>query len=207
MYSDPGRVPHSYNALMGRHKNLLKIARFKAETNSSRPRDYFAAESKLREMLEKGHGKVTLDPDSSLRVMEWLDLNCQCYGNFSWNRQEARHISQEGEKQLRAYLKELFGEKIALQPIAALLNVGQPSASRALLAPLPTKEGGWEEKGWKPLLSRDDPRWKKILTLIEASINPLLAADKVGTCGRRNCRCRSCWVRQSEEAFQKTLEK
>jgi hypothetical protein len=35
--------------------------------------------------------------------------------------------------------------------------------------------------------------------LVEAAIAPLEARDIAGTCGRKKCLCRTCWVRHALE--------
>ena len=55
----------------------------------------------LQVILEKHKGRVSLDPESLQRIIDWLDLNAQFYGDYSRNRDEDRHISSEGEKALR----------------------------------------------------------------------------------------------------------
>ncbi len=205
MKSSPGRVPRSYNQLMARYEKLLAIAIFKAETNSSEPRDYFASASQLTAMLQKGHGGVHLDRGAMLPLVQWMDLNCQVYGNFSWNRIENSTPDPEGEQKLRNFLRKRFGEKIASQPFATLVNVGQMDASRALLAPLPESEGGWGQ--WTgAFASRNDAQWKELLQLVKGSIAPLKNHDVAGTCNQPRCRCKSCWVRQAEEEFQAGLK-
>lgn len=205
MRSDPGLVPRSYNTLFDCDgKSLLGVALFKNETNESKPCDYFAAASRLIPLLTDGkHYGVKLD-DSSLRaVIGWLDLNAQCYGDFSWNRVETCGPNAEGEKALRSYLAEHFGAEIATQPYHTLVNVGRPQRSRALLAATSEKAGGWGQ--WKTKDGKPIDRIK-LLRLIEASIEPQKFHDIAGTCGRTPCICKSCWVREAEAQFQAKLE-
>ncbi len=204
MKSQTGPVPRSYNTLFNR-RGLLAPARFKAETNSSKPRDYFAAASKLTKQLLKGHSKVKLSADELRCVFDWMDLNFQLYGGFSWNRIEARAADTEGEKALRAHVRELFGDELAGQPYETLVNAGDPAKSRILLAPLAGEAGGWGQL--KPLWpSADDPRRARMRKLVEASIRPLEFHDVNGNCGRARqggkCICRSCWVKEAEDAYR-----
>ena len=102
----------------------------------------------------------------------------------------------EGAKALRAYVTKLFGEKLASQPFSALVNVGQPDESRILMAPLAKEAGGWgqiEEGGWA---TKQDPAYRKMAALVDASITPMKYHDIAGTCGRDKCVCKSCWVRK-----------
>ena len=186
----------SYNSLLGR-PGLLKTANWMREVHASRPRDYFAVAGKLAPMILKGHGKakLKLDPASMQRLVDWLDLNVQYAGDYSFNRVEDRQADAAGEKALRAYVRKRFGATLAAQPFAALVNVGQPDQSRLLRAPLPVAAGGWGQiaGGWK---TTDDPAYTHALKLVTASIAPLKYRDIDGTCGRPQCICKSCWVRK-----------
>lgn len=80
------RVPRSYNRLVDR-AGLVKLAVRNRETTSSKPRDYFAASGKLAPFLLGGHCKSLLaDADGLACVLAWLDLNAQCFGDYSWSR-------------------------------------------------------------------------------------------------------------------------
>jgi hypothetical protein len=187
---------------------LVKIAQYGGETWYSQPKDYFAYGGKLAELLLKGHETVDvdLDPGSRQRIMDWLDLNAQFYGTYSWNKDEWRRPDPEGEKMLRAYIRQRFGDKLARQPFAALVNVALPDESRILKAPLALEAGGWgqiEQGGWK---SSDEPEYRKLRQLVHATIQPLPYHDIAGTCGRdEDCRCLSCWVRKLGEARQRRI--
>ncbi|MCF7957838.1 MAG: discoidin domain-containing protein, partial [Phycisphaerae bacterium] len=52
------------------------------QRNISRPMRFFAHGSKIPKMLLKNHGKVNMDPDSWMRIIEWLDLNAQATGDL-----------------------------------------------------------------------------------------------------------------------------
>ena len=119
--------------------------------NISRPRRFFAYSNKTAHRLVKGHGKIYKeDRESYMRIIEWLDLNAQGYGDMFPGRLEDRKIDPKALKDLRAYAKQLFGDKIASQPDRALVNVAQPDESRILMAPLALEAGGWGQiKGWK----------------------------------------------------------
>ncbi|MDP6044748.1 MAG: hypothetical protein QGG25_03990, partial [Phycisphaerae bacterium] len=69
---------------------------------------------------------------------------------------------------LRAYVKELFGDKIAAQPDRALINTVQIDESRILAAPLATKAGGWGQMSG--YTSKSDPKYKKMLALVDKCI-------------------------------------
>ena len=141
--------------------------------NISHPRKFFAYSNKVAHMLAKGdknHEKLMdIDRESYMRVVEWLDLNGQCYGDLFPNRIEDRSFNGSGVTALRDYLKERFGEKIAAQPECALVNLAQPDESRILMMPLPVSEGGWGQMdGFK---NKDDPAYKKLVERVEGCIN------------------------------------
>jgi len=211
---DKGPFTASYAALTRR--GLVKLAHRNSESVPSRPKDYFANASKLARMLLAGHpdkqGKprVKLDPDSWQRVVDWLDLNCQFFGDYSFNRAESRRPSRDGEKALRQAIARRFGPELAAQPFAALVNVAMPTQSRILLAPLPESAGGWGQLAKGAFKGTADPAYQQMLALVSASITPLKFHDIAGTCGRgtgdgrRGCACGCCWVRIANEQRAKT---
>jgi len=165
------------------------------EMNISRPFDYYSHGSRLMPLLRANHAKVQLDKESFARLVDWLDMNAQAYGDYSFNRVEDRVANPAGEKALREYLNGRFGQALASQPFAALVNVAEPRESRVLMAPLAVKAGGWgqiKKGGWK---TTSNPDYIKATQLVEASITPLAYHDIDGTCGRPQCICGSCWVR------------
>ena len=202
-------VSDAYESLVNR-KGLVSIAQCNFESDFSTPKDYFSHAGKLAGMLLKGHPdkngkpKVKLDKESFQRVVDWLDQNAICYGDYSWNKAEWRKASPAGEAALRKHIGGLFGEtgeKLAKQPFEALVNVGQPDESRILKAALAKTAGGWgqiapEKGGWR---GTNDAGHRKMRKLVEASIAPLEANDIAGTCGREKCVCRTCWVRHALE--------
>jgi hypothetical protein len=202
--ADPGDLGKTYqqmHASLAYHalarEPYVKIAQYRKETWSSVPKDYFAHAGTLVPMLLKGHEEVQLDRSSMQRIINWADLNAQCFGTYSWNRDEWRQIDQDAERLLRDHIRGTFGEDLAQQPLAALVNVAIPSESRILKAPLTVSAGGWgqiEEGCWK---TTDDPGYKKMYELVQNAIKPLPYQDIAGTCGRdEGCLCRSCWIRK-----------
>jgi hypothetical protein len=141
------------------------------------------------------------DPESFQRVVDWLDLNAQFYGDYSWNKDEWRRPSPKGERALREGIRKTFGPKMAEQPYAALVNVGLVTESRILKAPLAKIAGGWGQVAGISWRDVDDPGYKKMRQLVEQSIAPLVTHDIEGTCGREPCVCRSCWVRVAQESI------
>jgi hypothetical protein len=199
-------LPSSAYASLMRDGRLVKIAQYGGESWYSEPKDYFAHGGALAQLLMKGHGNVKLDTDSRQRIIDWLDVNAPFYGTYSWNKDEWRQPDPEGEKRLRAHIRQRFGAELAGQPFAALVNVALPDESRILKAPLALEAGGWgqiQRGGWK---SRDDPEYRKMHQLVQAAIQPLTYHDIAGTCGRdEKCRCLSCWVRKVQEERQRRI--
>ena len=208
----PSTYNQAYDALM--KKGVVKIAQRNQETPVSKPKDYFAHAGRLAKMLLDGHkdkqGKprVKLDKKSFERIVNWLDLNAQFYGDYSFNRAERQPPSRDGEKRLRRHVEKLFGSEPARQPFCALVNVALPTESRILKAPLAVKAGGWGQitkNGWS---GTNDPGYQAMLRLVRASIRPVEVHDIDGTCGRPaqnkgGCACGCCWVRQARAARRK----
>lgn len=199
-------LPSTAYESLTRGGRLVKIAQYMHETWYSRPKDYFAFGGTLAGMLLQDHEGVRLDPESRQRIIGWLDLNAQFYGTYSWNKDEWRRPSPEGEKALRAEIRRKFGDGLAGQPLAALVNVAMPDESRILKAPLAVAAGGWGQiarGGWK---SADDPGFQRMRRLVLAAIEPSPYQDIAGTCGRdEHCLCLSCWVRKGKEERQKRI--
>jgi hypothetical protein len=198
-------LPSAAYESLTRDGRLVTIAQYGGETWYSQPKDYFAHGGTLAGMLLEGHEGVGLDRDSRQRVIDWLDLNAPLYGTYSWNKDEWRWPDPEAEQLLRAHIRRRFGDKLAEQPFAALVNVALPSESRILKAPLAVEAGGWGqiEQGWK---SSNEPDYQKMSRLVEAAIQPLPYHDIAGTCGRDgDCLCLSCWVRKVKEQRQERL--
>jgi hypothetical protein len=193
-------LPSTAYASLTQDGRLVKIAQYQRETWYSRPKDYFAHGGTLAKMLLEGHENVDLDAESRQRIIDWLDLNAPFYGTYSWNKDEWRRPDPSGERALREHIRQSFGDELAGQPFAALVNVALPGESRILKAPLALEAGGWgqiEQGGWK---SADEPEYRRMRRLVQAAIQPLSHHDIAGTCGRdEDCRCLSCWVRKVKE--------
>ncbi|MFV2068341.1 MAG: hypothetical protein ACC645_15335, partial [Pirellulales bacterium] len=199
-------LPSTAYASLTHDGRLVKIAQYGGETWYSQPKDYFAHGGTLADMLLEGHERVELDPESRQRIIDWLDLNAPLYGTYSWNKDAWRRPDPEGEKLLRATIRQRFGNALAGQPFAALVNVALPNESRILKAPLTLEAGGWgqiEHGGWK---STNAPGYQEMCRLVRAAIEPLPYHDIAGTCGRdEDCMCLSCWVRKVKETRQKRI--
>jgi hypothetical protein len=132
------------------HPGLVKVAIRKSnfgptsESINSRPKELFSHSGKLLPLLLKGHEKVKLDAASFKRFAAWGDMNYIRYGDYK-SRDKTEWIVPQAtaEAALRTYIKKLFGDKLAAQPIQTLVNVAQPNESRILKAPLPLTAGGW----------------------------------------------------------------
>ncbi|MBN1673296.1 MAG: hypothetical protein JXR37_19780 [Kiritimatiellae bacterium] len=205
-----GTPKHSYNTAylaLAEREGMVKIAKRNRETWTSKPKDYFAHAGRLAAFLKTDHTQhVRLDPESFQRVIDWLDLNAQYYGDYSFNRPERRKPSPEGEQALRAHVRELFGAGLAQQPFAALVNAGLPGESRILKAPLAVAAGGWGQlapNGWS---STSEPGYVRMLELVEGALTPLETHDVAGTCGRDRCVCGCCWVRKLRNEARTTQE-
>jgi hypothetical protein len=139
------------------------------EFNISRPYRFYAYRNKVSHMLKENHGKVDMDTVSYMRIIEWLDLNAQCYGDLFPNKLEERRIDGNAMKELKIYAAGFLGQKFVDCEDRALINVAQPDESRILMAPLAREAGGWQqtEKCWK---SKEEPDYKKLIELVAACI-------------------------------------
>ncbi|MEA1950131.1 MAG: hypothetical protein U9N87_02015, partial [Planctomycetota bacterium] len=198
----------AYRTLMGK-PGLVAIAIRNEETPRSRPKDYFSHAGRLAKMLLHGDSNHPplgdpggLDRDSFRRVVQWLDLNAQFYGDYSWNKPDWRRISVQGEKNLRRHIRKTFGAQTAEQPLSALVNKSMPELSRILQAPLAETAGGWGqfENGWP---EKNHPGYAAMLKLVKASIEPSPHKDIHGTSGRENGPCHSNWVRKARADYRK----
>ena len=147
------------------------LAHRNGETWYSKPKDYFAHAGKLAPMLLAGHPdkhgnpRLQLDGQSFQRIVDWLDLNGQFYGDYSFNRLEDHAPVRDAEQRLREFVTRRFGSDIAREPYAALVNKVLPEESRILKAPLSVEAGGWGQipGGWA---STNDPGYEQMLQLI-----------------------------------------
>jgi hypothetical protein len=203
------RMPKSYDYLV-RNPRFYKMLDRNRETDCSIPKDYLSHASGLPAFLKKHVKKqgINFSEDDWERVITWLDVNAQLYGNYSFNRPEDRRVDPAGAKVLRAFVKECFGDKLAQQPFETLVNNGCIEESRILKAPLAVEAGGWGQlkNGWE---SRDVVSYKKMYSLVQASLVPLAFKDVNGTCGDpEHCRCRSCRVKAVDAEYrQKALQR
>ncbi len=161
--------PQSFKALLKMGDHRLGAKRYMGgDRNISRPRRFYAYRSKLSHMLVANHGKTNMDRDSYMRIIEWLDVNAQCYGDLFPNKIEQRRIDAKAMTALRAYAVSLFGNAFVNQPDRALINVAQPDESRILMAPLAASAGGWGQM--RGYAGKTDPRYKKMAALLDKCI-------------------------------------
>jgi len=192
--------PSSYTTLLAYTKTIGDKGKSHGlENNISRPYDYYALGGTFVTAFMEKHKdkKIPITKRDFQRIVNWLDMNAQCYGTFNHNRTEYYSVDANEEKNLRAMIKERFGAELAEQPICALVNGARPEESRILMAPLATAAGGWGQakNGWK---DKNDPNYKEFVSAIKFLFSyPDLAAR--GTCGYGHCRCGSCWVRVKDE--------
>ncbi len=179
----------------------------------SRPKDFFAHGGTLAKMLldghpdKKGKKRLELDRESFQRIVDWLDVNAQIYGDYSHNRIEKQRSRFEGVKRLREAIAKRFGKKLASQPYTALVNVANPSESRVLMAPLPAAAGGWGQIAKGAFSGKIDPGWQEMRKLVEGSISPPKYRDIDGACGRDGaCVCGCCWVRKDPAVRRQTTK-
>jgi len=188
----------AYASLTGR-PGLVAIALSNKETYTSVPKDYFAHAGRLAAILLKGKmgdQHIAIPRDDMDRIIAWLDLNGQQFGDYSFNRLEDRTPDREGEQRLRAAVRETFGDAMARRPWAALVNVGQPDASPILRAALAVEAGGWGQVADVKWDSEQHPEFQRFKKLVAAAITPLPYTDLQGTCAQQPCVCGSCWVRE-----------
>ena len=199
------RASAAYNSLTLR-EGLVSVALRNKETVSSKPKDYFAHAGRLAKMLLEGdENHRPLVGDDFQRVVDWLDVNAEFFGDYSWNKAEWQLPSPQGEKALRDFVRRRFGEKLASEPYAALVNVSLPAESRLLKAPLAAKASGWGQIAENAFTHTNDPAYQELSRLVHTSFIPLTNHDIAGTCGLDPCQCGGCWVRAAREERKKQI--
>jgi len=196
-----GNALRSFNCLTN-DRDLVKVAYRNEETGYSTPKEYYAHAGRLANHLltnEECLKNVRLPREDFLRIVNWLDLNAQYYGDYSRNRIEDRRIDGNAESLLREAVKARFGDEIARQPIETLVNIAQPNESRVLLAGLQKHAGGWEQ--FKNCFgNKNEQGYKDLDALVVACITKRSRFDVMGTCGDpHGCSCGGCWTRRLQE--------
>jgi len=205
---DGQQYPISYRALVERGDHRLGLKGYKTnESTISRPFEYYSHSNSVAHLLIKGHGelgsKLDGDRESFMRIVEWLDLNAQCYGDLFPNKLEERRIDTAALEALRAHVKEQFGEKLASQPERALINTAQPDESRILMAPLAKNGGGWGQiDGWK---SKNDEGYKTVEALVDACIIRRDNENREGWQPSLESGAGETWVMSAREEYRKQI--
>ena len=162
--------PRSYMEIVKRGEHRLGEKSYMwGDFNVSRPFMFYAYSNKVAHMLRGKHSNVTMDTVSYMRVIEWLDLNAQCYGDLFPNKLEERQLNGKAMNELKAYATKMLGDTYGRYPDRALVNAAQPDESLILMAPLAKAAGGWGQvqPGWK---SKEDPGFKKMQELVASCI-------------------------------------
>jgi hypothetical protein len=162
--------PRSYLEIVKRGEHRLGEKSYMwGDFNISRPFMFYAFSNKVAHMLRGKHSDVNLDTVSYMRVIEWLDLNAQCYGDLFPNKLEERQLNGQALSELKAYAARALGDKFGRYPDRALVNAAQPDESLVLLSPLAKAAGGWGQvqPGWT---SKEDPGFKKMQALVASCI-------------------------------------
>ena len=193
--------PSSYLTLLAYTKTIGDKGKSHGlDKNVSRPYDYYALGGTFVTTFMEKHKdkKLTITKRDFQRIVNWLDMNAQCYGTFNYNRKEYYGVNPAAEKTLRDMVKAKFGPDLAAQPICALANGARPEESRILMMPLATAAGGWGQAkgGWA---TKDDPDYKRFAAAVDELFTYPDPAVR-GTCALDSgCRCGSCWVRNQYE--------
>ncbi len=107
-------------------------------------------------------------------------------------------------KELRTYITECFGERIAGQPERALINVAQPEQSRILMAPLAQNAGGWGQMdAWK---TTDDLGYRKMESLVAGCIIKRSDENQNGWAPDLESGGGEGWVVKAREEFRQRVQ-
>ena len=159
----------AYDALISR-PGLVSLAQRNEQSDVTKPGDYGARAGRLAKMLLTDHRKrAPLDADSFTRIAEWLDLNGQYYGDYSFQRPERQEPSAAGVAALRAQVAKSCGachQAMAQQPLAALVNLAMPEESRVLQGPLAASAGGWGQCSKMVWSDTKDPAYLEMLAKV-----------------------------------------
>ena len=136
----------AYNALVAR-AGLVSVAQRNREKAVSTPRLYGAHAGRLVQVLLCGHkDRVQLNVASFRRIVAWLDLNAQYYGDYSFDRPERRPLNKDADRLVRSLVRKACARchpNMPQLPASALYNVALPGESRVLMAPLSEANRGW----------------------------------------------------------------
>ncbi|MHC5068215.1 MAG: HzsA-related protein, partial [Planctomycetota bacterium] len=198
--------PRSYRALVARGNHKVGDKRYQAENldaNFSRPYDYGAHTNRVSKLLLDGHHGVALDDESWQRLVGWLDLNAQCYGDLFPYKIEERTFDPDAVATLHALIDQRFGTVYAQQETRSWVNAAQLDESRILLAPLPLAAGGWGQlqPAWS---GRDDPEYQRFAALVEACVVPSYFENDRGWQPSHRQGAAEDWVLEAREQLRRT---
>lgn len=166
---------------------------------------FYARGCMVSELLLKSHGKVNMDPDSQLRLIEWMDLNAPLNGDLfpGRHREEDRRFNPTALAALRLEIKNQLGEKWAAQPDCALVNRVFPQESRVLMAPLAEAAGGWGQvPQWS---SRESSEFKKMEALVMNSFTRTENENDKGWQPNAKQGAAEPWIAKDRAAYLKMI--
>lgn len=116
-------------------RQIVSMPRGRAARRKLSPNIDPRLSSPLWILIRNGHGGVQLTVDERETLGRWIDLNRAAVASpldVPCNRPNARPLDPAGEQALRTAVRAVLGEKVAVQPIDALVNRAVPAKSRLL---------------------------------------------------------------------------
>ena len=182
----------SYKNLTAR-TNLTGMSWRRQESVTSQPNEYGSTVAGLLRVLATSHrNRVQLDAESRTRIVQWLDLNCPYYGDYGPTRPERRRPSAEGEKNLRAEVRDSCTRCHAgmeQQPLQVLINTALPEESRILKAPLASSAGGWNQCREVIWRDRAAPEYQHMLHAVLNTLGAPTETNTVDTASTSEASC------------------
>ena len=166
---------------------------------------FYARGCSVSDMILANHGNVNMDPESRMRIFEWMDLNAPMNGDLfpGKNRAEDRKFDSQGMAALRQEIQKQLGREWADQPDCALVNRVFPQESRVLMAPLSAEAGGWGQTNkWA---NRQDPDFLKMEALVMQSFIRPENENDMGWIPTPEKGSSDPWVQKAREAYLKYL--
>jgi formylglycine-generating enzyme required for sulfatase activity len=156
--------PPSYLAL----RRLVRVGGLESDLHLLPPMEFYADNSELIQMLQKGHHNVKLDEEAWDRLTTWIDLNAPCHGTWS----EFTRITGD-QRQKRQDLRRLYGgiDEDGEETPEGQILVGEPAAVTPVL-PEPMPEVAFPEivcQGW-PFEAKEAKRRQSGAASAELSI-------------------------------------
>jgi hypothetical protein len=200
--------PRSYRELVerGNHRvgDKRYMSQFDGELNISRPRQFYAYGNAVAHMLLENHGDCDMDNDSYMRIIEFLDLNAQFYGDLFPVKMEDRTIDKQKLAVVEECASKLFGEAFVNQPERALINTVQIDESRILMAPMPVNAGGWGQiEGYT---GKDDPDYIHMEKLVNDCIIKCADENINGWAPSIETGSGEKWVIDSREKYKANIQ-